>query len=239
MRQDERDFLKGYDPSVFPPAAVATDVAVFTLQEGKLKVLLLLRAEHPFQDAWGLPGGFLQPQEDLAQAASRVLAEETGARGVYLEQLSTFGRAGRDPRMRVVSVAYTAFVPWNRVEVRTGRRTREVEWFPAHALPRPLAFDHAEILSTARARLRAKLEYSPVALEFLPARFTLGQLQGVYEAVLGRAVDKRNFRQKVLKARLVRRAPGVLKGRHPPAAFYEAGPGAREGAIYPPFRWDR
>jgi len=149
----------------------------------------------PFKDRWALPGGFVHLDETLDEAARRELAEETGLREVFLEQLHTFGAVERDPRERVVSVAYFALVKPTAATAATD--AAEAEWFPVASIP-PLAFDHAEIFAAALARLRGKLRYDPLGFELLPPKFTLSQLQGLYEAVLGTALDKRNFRKKAL-----------------------------------------
>lgn len=177
--------------------AVAVDCAVFGFAEAGLQVLLIERAGEPFCGRWALPGGFVAPDEGLAAAAMRELAEETGLTKIYLEQLYTFGEPGRDPRGRVVSVAYCALVRGADHTPRGGSDARRAAWFPAREPP-PLAFDHAEILATALRRLQGKVRYEPIGFELLPRKFTLTQLQRLYEAVLGRALDKRNFRKKIL-----------------------------------------
>lgn len=204
----------------YPHPAVTTDVVIFTLSEESLKVLLIRRAGAPFQDHWALPGGFVEIDEDLEACALRELEEETGVTGVFLEQLYTFGAPGRDPRERVITVAYYALVPIDRLHLRAASDAREVAWFRCDALP-TLAFDHAEIVRMAQQRLSAKLQYSTLALQFMPGRFTLGELQRVYEIILGEPQDKRNFRKRML-------AYGCLKdtgterrnGNHRPARLY-------------------
>lgn len=178
-----------------PRPALTVDCVVFGFDGGDLQVLLIRRGLEPFKDRWALPGGFVHLDETLDEAARRELAEETGLREVFLEQLHTFGAVERDPRERVVSVAYFALVKPTAATAATD--AAEAEWFPVASIP-PLAFDHAEIFATALARLRGKLRYEPLGFELLPRKFTLGQLQGLYEAVLGTALDKRNFRKKVL-----------------------------------------
>ncbi|NLT71281.1 MAG: NUDIX hydrolase [Verrucomicrobiaceae bacterium] len=175
--------------------ALTVDCVVFGFDGGDLQVLLIRRGLEPFKDRWALPGGFVHLDETLDEAARRELAEETGLREVFLEQLHTFGAVERDPRERVVSVAYFALVKPTAATAATD--AAEAEWFPVASIP-PLAFDHAEIFAAALARLRGKLRYDPLGFELLPPKFTLSQLQGLYEAVLGTALDKRNFRKKVL-----------------------------------------
>ncbi len=177
--------------------SVTVDCVVFGLDDEDLKVLLIERDREPFAGAWALPGGFVGPEETLEQAALRELAEETGVAKVYLEQLYTFGAPGRDPRDRVITVAYYALVRRLDHAPMAASDARSVGWFPVSRCP-PLAFDHAEIVATARRRLQAKLRYQPVGFELLPRKFTLSQIQRVYEAVLERPLDKRNFRKKLL-----------------------------------------
>ncbi|HEX7240663.1 MAG TPA: NUDIX domain-containing protein [Longimicrobiaceae bacterium] len=176
---------------------VTVDVATFTLRGGALHVLLVRRGIEPFRGRWALPGGFVLEDETLEAAALRELREETAVPDVYLEQLYTFGDPGRDPRGRVVTVAYYALVAHDRVAPEAGSDAAETRWWPVDALPDPLAFDHAHVLEYAVGRLRGKLEYTTVGFELLPERFTLAELQEVYEAILGRPLDKRNFRRRV------------------------------------------
>ena len=177
--------------------AVTVDCVVFGLDDDDLKVLLIERDRPPFAGTWALPGGFVEPAETLATAALRELSEETGVSKVFLEQLYTFGEPGRDPRDRVITVAYYGLVRRLDHAPRAASDARAVGWFPASRCP-PLAFDHAEIVTLARQRLQAKLRYQPVGFELLPRKFTLSQIQRVYEAVLERPLDKRNFRKKLL-----------------------------------------
>lgn len=179
--------------------AVTVDCVVFGLDDEDLKVLLIQRDRAPFAGKWALPGGFVDPDETLEQAALRELAEETGVskKGVFLEQLYTFGDPGRDPRDRVITVAYYGLVRRLDHVPRAASDARAVGWFPASRCM-PLAFDHANIVALARQRLQAKVRYQPIGFELLPRKFTLSQIQRVYEAVLERPLDKRNFRKKLL-----------------------------------------
>jgi len=179
-----------------PQALVTVDVVIFTVREDALQVLLVQRGAAPFKDRWALPGGFIREDEPLEHAALRELEEETGVRDVYLEQLYTFGDPTRDPRGRVITVSYFALIASDRQTLAAGTDAAAARWWPAGAPP-PLAFDHREILEYGVERLRNKLEYTTVGFQLLPARFTLTQLQRVYEAILGRALDKRNFRRKM------------------------------------------
>ena len=175
---------------------VTVDVVIFALRDWELQVLLIQRRLQPFEGEWALPGGFVRDGESLDAAARRELEEETGVRDVYLEQLYTFGEPDRDPRGRVVTVAYYALLTGDAVPLAAGTDAGAAMWMPARKHP-PLAFDHEEILDYALQRLSNKLEYTTVGFKLLPRKFTLGQLQRVYETVLGRKLDKRNFRRKM------------------------------------------
>jgi 8-oxo-dGTP diphosphatase len=175
---------------------VTVDIVIFSLQQSELQVLLIQRGVPPFEGRWALPGGFVHQNESLEAAARRELKEETGVRDVYLEQLYTFGEPARDPRGRIVTVAYYALLTTDVAPLVAGTDAGAARWLPARTHP-PLAFDHEQILSYALERLSTKLEYTTVGFQLLPKKFTLGQLQRVYEAVLGRALDKRNFRRKM------------------------------------------
>jgi 8-oxo-dGTP diphosphatase len=181
----------------YPRAALTVDCVVFGLDDEDLKVLLIQRALPPFEGTWALPGGFVRVTETLEEAARRELEEETGLSQVYLEQLFTFGDVERDPRERVVSVAYYALVTLSDHDVHAATDARDAAWFGVHDVP-SLAFDHAGILQMALERLRGKLRYQPIGFELLPKKFTLSQLQHLYELVLERELDKRNFRKRVL-----------------------------------------
>jgi 8-oxo-dGTP diphosphatase len=190
----------------YPRPALTVDCVVFGLDEQDLKVLLIERDLEPFTGKWALPGGFVRMDEDLEQAARRELREETGLEGVFLEQLYTFGDPGRDPRGRVVSVAYYALVNLADQQPHAATDARDARWFPVSDVtakaPR-LAFDHADILAAALRRLKGKVRYEPIGFELLPRKFTLSQLQRLYETVLERQLDKRNFRKKILSMDLL------------------------------------
>jgi 8-oxo-dGTP diphosphatase len=181
----------------FARPALTVDIVVFALDDEDLQVMLIQRDLAPFEGAWALPGGFVRVEETLDEAAARELAEETGLRDIYLEQLYTFGAVDRDPRERVVTVAYYALVNLAGHDVQASTDARRAAWFAVSDLP-PLAFDHRQIFEAALERLRAKVRYQPIGFELLPERFTLRQLQHLYEIILGRELDKRNFRKKVL-----------------------------------------
>jgi 8-oxo-dGTP diphosphatase len=174
---------------------VTVDVAIFTIRDGALHVLLVKRRAPPFEGDWAMPGGHVETDEPLEAAALRELREETGVTDVYIEQLYTFGDPGRDPRGRYITVAYFALISADHA-LHAGTDAAEARWWPARKLPK-LAFDHRELLTYAIERLRNKLEYTTVGFQLLAKRFTLSELQDVYEAILGRELDKRNFRRKI------------------------------------------
>jgi 8-oxo-dGTP diphosphatase len=186
----------------YPRPALTVDCVVFGLDEASLKVLLIQRDLEPFEGMWALPGGFVRVDEDLDEAARRELREETGLERVFLEQLYTFGAPRRDPREHVVTVAYYALVKLMDHRVQAATDARNAAWFAVDELP-TLAFDHADVLATALSRLRGKVRYQPIGFELLPPKFTLSQLQHLYEVILERPLDKRNFRKKVLSLELL------------------------------------
>lgn len=200
--------------------AVTTDVVLFTIRDEKLQLLLIRRRNPPFQGQWALPGGFLDMDEDLATCALRELKEETGIGDVYLEQLCTFGRPDRDPRERVISVAYYGLVPSESMTLTPDTDATEAAWFALEALPE-LAFDHRQIVEKARERLAAKLDYSTIAFQFLPQQFTLSELQDVYETIRSEPMDKRNFRKWILGRNLIEETGGERRnGSHRPAKLF-------------------
>jgi len=204
----------------FPRPGVTADVILFTLSRGTLRVLLVRRRNPPHRGRWALPGGFVEIDEPLEDAARRELREETGVAVKALEQLYTFGDPRRDPRSRVITVAYFALIDSERLRLRPASDAADASWHPVFRLPR-LAFDHREIVGVALRRLRAKLAYSTVGFHLLPERFTLTELQRVYEIILRRRLDKRNFRRSVLSLNLLRPASGSRKnGAHRPARLY-------------------
>ncbi|MHB0991897.1 MAG: NUDIX hydrolase [Burkholderiales bacterium] len=213
----------------YPHPAVTTDIALFTILDDTLAILLIRRRSQPFQGGWALPGGFVDPDECLEDCALRELAEETGITGVFLEQLYTFGKPDRDPRERIISVAYYALAPAEILTPVAGSDAAEVRWFALNALPE-LAFDHDEIIAMAQQRLRAKLDYSTVAFSLMAETFTLGELQKVYEIIRGESLDKRNFRKYILSLNLLAESGATQQGcNHRPAKLYRL---ARPGTLH-------
>jgi 8-oxo-dGTP diphosphatase len=213
-------------PGATTTPAVAVDVAVFTVLSGRLHALLVQLGGGPLAGRWALPGGRVQSDETLDAAARRELAAQTGLRGIYLEQLYTFGSPQRDPQDRVVSVAYVALIAHGGRFVRreggpavTGSKYSDVAWRPVARLP-ALAYDHAVVVRTALRRLRGKLAYTNLVYMLLGPAFSLGELQDMYEAILGRRLDRRNFRKKMLSLGLLRRLDRVRRGPHRPATLY-------------------
>ncbi|MHB8872482.1 MAG: NUDIX hydrolase [Myxococcaceae bacterium] len=230
----EKAFLQRYKPGTWPRPSVTADLVVLTIVDALLRVLLVRRSEHPFKDAWALPGGFVRvgegqkdQGEDLDAAAARELQEETGLdpRQVYLEQLYTFGQAGRDPRTRVITVAYYALVrPDLAPLVRAGGDAARVQWFDVSSLGKvPLAFDHQAIIAKALERIRGKLDYSDLAFNLVPQTFTIPELRSVHQIVTGAPQDPGNFRRRfnrMLDDGLIAKAPGKRITASKPATVY-------------------
>jgi ADP-ribose pyrophosphatase YjhB (NUDIX family) len=217
VKTNEARFLGRYDPRKYPPMAVTVDVALVSAESGRLHTLLVERREAPFRGQWALPGGFVRPDESLEATAKRVLRDEAGVHGVFLEQLYTFGAPHRDPRMRVVTVGYYALVDAARLARHVGGRTRMaqlvVPWAGETGGPVELvgdageavvpAFDHADILGVVVKRMRGKLDYSPIGFQLLPDTFTLRDLQEAHETVLGSVLNKDSFRRRMLASGLL------------------------------------
>src|SRR6266542_1137711 len=210
-----------YDPSRYDRPSVTVDVVIFTLQAGELHVLLVKRKRWPFEGRWAIPGGFINADESLDQAARRELEEETGVHDIYLEQLYTFGAPRRDPRTRVISVAYIALVSADTQTLRASDESTEVRWFPVRRLPGVLAFDHDHILATALERLRSKLEYTTLAFQLLPEVFSILELKHIYEQILGEGeLDKGNFYRKIKDAGILEDTGMRREGRGRPTMLY-------------------
>lgn len=206
----------------YPHPAVTVDLVIFTFKDETLHVLLIERGLEPFRGEWALPGGFVRINESLEAAAKRELQEETSLSEGYLEQVGAYGRPDRDPRERVISIAYFAIISADGLGLQAGSDARQVAWRSSRDLP-PLAFDHREIIDAARIKLSEKMYRTTIALEFLPHEFTLTELQKVYEAVRGEKIDKRNFR-KWAEALSFIKATGKKRGggQHRPAALFRA-----------------
>jgi len=215
---------------------VAVDIALFTIQDESLKVLLVKRTAPPFPGWWSLPGGFVGRTESVDEAALRELQEETGITTVYLEQLYTFGDLDRDPRGRVISVSYYALVDWERFRLKAHTSAKDASsaggrsasggtpvstrWFSVNHLP-TVAFDHRKIVVSALERLRNKVNYTSAAFQLLPKKFTLSELQRAYEVILGQPLDKRNFRKKMLQLGILKDTrERQVEGRQRPARLY-------------------
>jgi 8-oxo-dGTP diphosphatase len=205
----------------YPRPALTVDCVVFGLDEDELEVMLIRRGLEPFAGRWALPGGFVHIDETLEEAARRELEEETGLRKVYLEQLFSFSAVDRDPRERIVTVAYYALVKLSDHKIRAATDAADAAWFSLGDLP-DLAFDHAHILEVALERLKSKVRYQPIGFELLPRKFTLTQLQRMYEIILDRPLDKRNFRKKILAMDLLIELDEVQKDvAHRAARLYK------------------
>ena len=204
----------------FPHPAVTVDVVIFTIRNDELKVLLIKRALEPFDGQWALPGGFVEMKESLLDAARRELREETGVDAAYLEQLYTFGEPKRDPRERVISVAYYALMPSDALEIKAASDAEGVGWFGIDDLPR-LAFDHQEILDMALQRLAAKLDYSTIAFQLMPDEFTMPELRHLYELITREELDARNFAKRILALNVIEPTGQDRRdGAHRPAKLY-------------------
>ncbi|GEM84336.1 MULTISPECIES: NUDIX domain-containing protein [Meiothermus] len=240
---EEQRYLDSYNASAFDRPSVTVDVVILTLRDGHLEALLIKRKEHPFLNYWSLPGGFVQMQESLDEAAARVLRQKAGLEGVagmeregplrhpiYLEQLYTFGHPERDPRTRVISVAYYALVEASHIRemgeekalfrLRIPEGESAVEIFDSKFKKYSLAFDHAEILGVAIQRIRGKLGYTPIGFELLPERFTLRQLQTVHETILQKRLNKDSFRRKMLASGMLEPTGELERGLGRPAELY-------------------
>jgi 8-oxo-dGTP diphosphatase len=193
----------------YPKPAVTVDILIFTIKDNSLKVLLVKRNNEPFKGMWAIPGGFVKLEESLETAAKRELQEETGVKEVYLEQLYTFGEPKRDPRERVITVSYLALINSDKITLKASTDVSDAKWFNISELPK-LAFDHSVILEYALKRLRWKFEYSPIAFSLLPEKFSIGQLQKIYDLVFNRKFDKRNFNKKIRSLNILKEE-GILK----------------------------
>lgn len=199
---------------------VAVDIVIFTVRDNALKVILIQMKKEPFTGMWAFPGGLIDPKESLDDAARRELAEKAGVKNVYLEQLYTFGDPKRDPYGRVISVAYFALINSRNIKLTTTSKYSDIGWVDIQKLPK-LAYDHKNMAKYALQRLQWKLEYTNVAYSLVPRYFTLSELRRVYEIILARSLDRRNFQRKVFSLNLLKKTSGKQVGKHRPAALYE------------------
>lgn len=205
----------------FLNSAFSVDNVIFGFDEGKLKILLIRRNEDPFKDMWALPGELVFPDEDLDDAPLRVLKEATGLSNVFLEQVQTFGRVGRHPLGRVITVAYYSLVNINKVNPKAAAFAREVGWIDVYSI-KELAFDHFEIMTACLKKLKLNLRIRPIGFELLREKFTLSELQSLYETVLDKSLDKRNFRKKILSMKILEDIREYQRGvAHRPAKLYK------------------
>jgi 8-oxo-dGTP diphosphatase len=206
--------------AIYETPLVTVDIVLFTIESGKLKVLLIQRKSPPFQHMWAIPGGFIHTGETLEDAAERQLYEETNVKGIFLEQLYSFGDPNRDPRARVITVAYYALIGADRLMLEAKANAENVAFWDVNELPE-LAFDHKNILSLAITRLKEQLKNTNVAFQLLPEKFTLTELQRVYELILNKKLDKRNFRKKILSLGILDETDQTkMEGYHRPAQLY-------------------
>lgn len=241
----ETQFLRQYDPDRYEKPAVTVDMLIFTVNPKRnysLELLMIERGGHPYLGKWALPGGFVEMDESLEEAAARELKEETDLSDIYMEQLYTFGDVDRDPRMRVISVAYMALVPKEKLHPVAGDDAANVRWFTIKTqedgsllllangvtlTEESIAFDHEKVIKTALQRMRNKVEYTDIAFELAGDIFTLTQLQSVYEAILGRELHKPNFRRSIAD-RVEKTGEKETQSLHRPSCLYRKKGGERE-----------
>lgn len=218
--ENQEESATTYDASKYDRPSVTVDVVIFSLIERELNILLVKRKRWPYEGQWAIPGGFINIDESIETAARRELEEETGVRDIYLEQLYTFGEPLRDPRTRVISVAYFAIIRADRQVLKVSDESTDVRWFPVRRLPGQLAFDHDHILATALDRLRSKLEYTTLAFQLLPEVFSILELKHIYEQILGEKLDKGNFYRKIKDAKVLEDTGMRREGRGRPTTLY-------------------
>lgn len=209
-------------PSPAPLIRVAVDAVIFTVQDKRLKVLLIQMKKAPFTGLWAFPGGLIEPAETTMDAAKRILALQTNLPAGYLEQLATFDAPDRDPLGRIISVSHFALLPCDGIELKTTEKYADVRWWDVDELPKKMAYDHVHMASVACERLRGRLSYTNIAWSLLPSTFTLSELQQIYETILGEAFDKRNFRKKILSLGMIKPVANKRRhGHHRPAQLYK------------------
>lgn len=230
--QTEEDYLRGYSAQDFHAPLCTVDVAVFGVDDGVLKVLLVRRRDHPFRDCWALPGGFpdLSGDSDIAQTAHRKLREKTGLDAPYLEQVESIGNATRDPRGWSVTLLYFALLDFAKV----GALVDDTEWVAVdEALARPLAFDHVTLLQTARTRLQSKTRYTALPMRLMPEAFTLSELQQVCETILGHSLEKKSFRRRLEKTDILTETGEMRPTSRRPAKLYRISGTHRDDFVFP------
>ena len=218
----EKEYLENYDQKEYDKPSIAVDLLVFTIEDSRLKMVLVEREEHPFMNMLSVPGTFVRMDESLEEAAKRGALEKVGLSDIYFEQLYTWGDVDRDPRMRIISVSYLAFVPVDKMKLVQGRNTVSVALYDVDEMLESnteLAFDHKKIIAYARERIKNKVEYSKIAFEFLPEEFTLPELQKIYEILLNKDLHKAGFRRKI--ADMVEETDKMTEGdAHRPSKYY-------------------
>lgn len=234
--KSESQYLAEYDVHRYETPLTTVDIVIFTIKDSRLCVLLVKRSQHPFQGMWALPGGFIDIHHDqtLVETAKRKLLEKTGVATPYLEQLESYGSAGRDPRGWSVTVVYLALLPWETIASNQSSPTEEVQWLPIDEREQcqNLAFDHAHILDASVRRLQGRVFYTSLPINLLPAEFTLSELQKVYELILGKTLEKKSFRRRILDADILAETGNLKTGGARPAKRYQAKP-AGEKHIFP------
>ncbi|OGH46979.1 MAG: hypothetical protein A3A51_01225 [Candidatus Levybacteria bacterium RIFCSPLOWO2_01_FULL_39_10] len=214
--------IKPRDLSKIEKPAVSVTVLIFSINDGRLEVVLINRVREPFVGFWSLPGDILPIKNDLDEAAKKILFDKTGIKNIYLEQLYTFGDPKRDPRGRVITVAYFALLPYNSVDLSKAPDALHAKWIPVKNLSTNLAFDHKKIIAYGAERLKNKIEYSNIARALLPEKFRLSELQKIHEIILNTKLDKRNFRKRMLSMKLIEPTKDFYRlGNHRPARLYK------------------
>lgn len=218
----EKEYLESYNPQEYDRPSIAVDLLIFTIEDDRLKIVLVEREEHPFKNMMSLPGTFVGMDETLENAAKRGALIKTGLSDMYFEQLYTWGDVDRDPRMRIISVSYLSFVSRDRIKLTGGRNTLSVALYDVDKIlesDKELAFDHRKIIEYGRERIKSKVEYSKIAFEFLAEEFTLPELQKVYEILMDKELYKSGFRRKI--AGLVEETDKMTEGdAHRPSKYY-------------------
>jgi 8-oxo-dGTP diphosphatase len=219
--KDLQEDVANYDKDAYEKPSITVDVAVCTIFNGSLQVLLIKRAFPPFKNYWAIPGGFvsIEKMESLEEAAQRKLEEETGIEGVYFEQLKTYGEPSRDPRMRVITVVYYALAPYRQLSSIESGSSDQTKWFPLEGIPEKMAFDHTTILTDLLTRLRGKISYTPIAFSLIDGQFTWTELQEVYEIILGKKLLTPNFRRKLLSMYHLKELEGKKRTKGRPSTL--------------------